>query len=122
MFTGTTPLFQQLATRLADDIVSGTYPEESAVPSATDLAVFFDLNPATASKGVNLLVEQGALYKKRGIGIFVAPGARELLLAQRRDRLRADFVEPLVREARLLGLRPAEIERLVRDTLAKEPS
>ncbi|RLP82292.1 GntR family transcriptional regulator [Mycetocola lacteus] len=122
MFTGTTPLFQQLATRLADDIVSETYPEESAVPSATDLAVFFDLNPATASKGVNLLVEQGALYKKRGIGIFVAPGARELLLAQRRERLRADFVEPLVREANLLGLDPAEIERLIRDTIAKEPS
>lgn len=57
-------------------VAAGSCPEESAVPSATDFAVFYQINPATASKGVNVLVELGVLYKKRGIGMFVRTGAR----------------------------------------------
>ena len=113
MFTGESPIFQQLAAKIADDIVAGTYPEESAVPSATDFAVFFQMNPATASKGVNVLVDLGALYKKRGIGMFVATGARELLLTRRREEFRKDYVEPLVREASVLGLDTATIHQMI---------
>lgn len=113
MFTGESPIFQQLAAKIADDIVSGTYPEESAVPSATDFAVFFQMNPATASKGVNVLVDLGALYKKRGIGMFVATGARELLLTRRREEFRKDYVEPLVREAAVLGLDTDTIHQMI---------
>lgn len=113
MFADKGPAFQQLAAKIADEIVAGTYPEGTAVPSATDFAVFHQMNPATASKGVNLLVELGALYKKRGIGMFVADGARDLLRAQRREEFRKQYVEPLLREARVLEIDDTELHHMI---------
>jgi GntR family transcriptional regulator len=113
MFTGESPIFQQLAAKIADDIVAGAYPEESAVPSATDFAVFFQMNPATASKGVNTLVDLGVLYKKRGIGMFVASGARELLLAQRRENFAEQYLGPLLKEAGFLGITSSQIHTMI---------
>jgi DNA-binding transcriptional regulator YhcF (GntR family) len=113
MFADEVPIFQQLAAQIAENIATGVYPEETAVPSATDLAVFYQMNPATASKGVNLLVEQGVLYKKRGIGMFVTTGARDLLKARRREEFRTRFIRPLLHEARILGVEPAELHRLI---------
>lgn len=121
MFTGDNPIFQQLAAKITDDIVSGTYPEESAVPSATDFALFYQMNPATASKGVNMLVDLGALYKKRGIGMFVAPGARDLLLSRRREDFRRQYVEPLLREARVLRISTADLHDFIDDTKEDQP-
>lgn len=113
VFVDEGPAFQRLAARIADEIVAGTYPEGTAVPSATDFAVFHQMNPATASKGVNLLVELGALYKKRGIGMFVAEGARDLLRARRREEFREHYLEPLLREARFLGIDDAELHHMI---------
>lgn len=113
MFTDEGPLFQQLADRLADDIASGTYAEETPVPSATDLALFFRMNPATVSKGVNLLVDLGVLYKKRGVGMFVASGARERLRQRRLGEFRAKYVEPLLAEARVLGIPEDDLQQLI---------
>ncbi|MEO6826067.1 MAG: GntR family transcriptional regulator [Microbacteriaceae bacterium] len=111
------PIFLQLAAQIADDIVTGAYPEESAIPSATEYALFHTMNPATVSKGVNVLVEQGVLYKKRGIGMFVAAGARELLLTRRRAELYPNYIEPLMHEAAVLGIAPAELARMIHDQL-----
>ncbi len=113
MFTGESPIFQQLAAKIAGDIVAGTYPEETAVPSASDFAVFYTINPATASKGVNVLVERGVLYKKRGIGMFVATGARELLRDRRREEFRTHYIQPLLREATVLELGTAELHQMI---------
>ena len=115
MFAGEGPIFQQLAAKIADDIVAGTYPEETAVPSATDFALFFQMNPATASKGVNLLVELGVLYKKRGIGMFVATGARDILLTQRREEFRTLYLQPLLREASVLDITASELHTMIDD-------
>lgn len=115
MFTDDSPIFQQLAARIADDILAGTYPEESAVPSATDFALFYRMNPATASKGVNVLVDLGVLYKKRGIGMFVTAGARELLRTHRRQEFRSQYLVPLLREARVLGLNTTEVHQMMID-------
>lgn len=113
MFSGDAPIFQQLAAKIADDIVAGTYPEETAVPSATDFAVFYQMNPATASKGVNLLVDLGALYKKRGVGMFVATGAADLLRARRREEFRTQYLQPLLREAGVLGIDTADLHQMI---------
>jgi GntR family transcriptional regulator len=113
VFTGDSPIFQQLAEKIADDIVSGSYPEETAVPSATDFSVFYQMNPATASKGVNVLVDLGVLYKKRGIGMFVATGARELLLSRRRATFRDQYLTPLLREAGVLRISAAELHQMI---------
>jgi GntR family transcriptional regulator len=107
------PIFQQLAAQIAENIATGVYPEETAVPSATEFALFYQMNPATASKGVNLLVEQGVLYKKRGIGMFVSSGARALLQARRREEFRQRYLRPLLHEARILELDTSELHRML---------
>ena len=98
------PLFVQIAEQLADDIVDGVLAEGARVPSANELAAFYRINPATAAKGINVLVDDAVLEKRRGIGMFVAEGAREHLRASRRKRFAEQYVDPMVAEARRLGV------------------
>ena len=112
-FTEDRPIFQQLAEQLEEAILAGTYPEESQVPSITEYSVAYKINPATALKGINLLVDAGLLYKKRGVGMFVCPGAREKLRQSRRERFYQDYVQRMVREARNLGLTDQELLELL---------
>ena len=107
------PIFLQIAEQLEDDIVSGALPEETQVPSTNELAAYLRINPATAGKGVGLLVDAGVLYKKRGIGMFVAEGARARLIAQRRETFAAQYIAPLVTEAERLGITRAELAALI---------
>jgi GntR family transcriptional regulator len=116
------PIFQQIAEQIENDIISGALPEGTQVPSTNELAVFLRINPATAGKGVGLLVDAGVLYKKRGIGMFVASGARTRLVAERRERFRDQYIAPLLAEARKLGIEPAELAGLIRDTNPEESS
>jgi len=108
-------LFLQIAESVEDSIIDGSLPEEGQAPSTNELAAFFRINPATAAKGVNMLVEKDVLYKRRGIGMFVAPGARDLLLAERRTAFADSYVEPLLTEARKLGLSPDDLSSLILD-------
>lgn len=107
------PIFQQLAEQLEEGILSGAYPEQTQVPSITEYSVNYKINPATALKGINLLVDAGLLYKKRGVGMFVATGAREKLRQERRERFYQDYVAKLVREGRNLGLTRDELIQLI---------
>ncbi|MFS0734347.1 GntR family transcriptional regulator [Microbacterium sp. 1P10UB] len=112
------PLFLQISESVEDAIIEGSLPEEGQAPSTNELAAFHRINPATAGKGVNMLVDKGVLYKRRGVGMFVAPGARELLLAERRTSFGDRFVDPLLVEARKLGLGPDDLAALIRDRAA----
>ena len=107
------PIFVQIAEQVENDIIAGTLAEEAQVPSTNELAAFLRINPATAAKGVNLLVDDGVLYKKRGIGMFVAAGARERLVARRREQFDIDFVQPLVAEAHKLGITPSQLSSMI---------
>ncbi|WP_157156624.1 MULTISPECIES: GntR family transcriptional regulator [unclassified Diaminobutyricimonas] len=107
------PIFMQIAELIENDIISGTLPEETQVPSTNEFAVFYRINPATAGKGVNLLVDAGVLYKKRGIGMFVAEGARDRLIATRRDRFTTEFIQPLLIEARKLGISTSQLATII---------
>ena len=104
------PIFLQIAEQIENDIISGQLAEETQVPSINEFAAFYRINPATALKGVTLLVEAGALYKKRGIGMFVADGAQASLKGKRRDQFSAEFVRPLVAEA---GVQPLDAVEVV---------
>lgn len=106
-------LFLQIAERIEDSIIDGSLAEQTQAPSTNELAAFYRINPATAAKGVAQLVEKGVLHKRRGIGMFVAPGARVILLAERRTAFAERFVDPLLNEARTLGLGPDELRALV---------
>lgn len=113
-----TPLFLQIAGQLADDIVDGQLAEGARVPSTNELAVFYRINPATAAKGINVLVDDGVLEKRRGVGMFVAAGAREQLLAMRRKLFAEQYVDPLVAEASRLGIDGDTLVSLVRASSA----
>jgi GntR family transcriptional regulator len=117
-----TPLFAQIAERLAEEIADGGLAEGERVPSMNELAAFYRINPATAAKGLNLLADEGLLEKRRGIGMFVAGGARRRLLAQRRERFTAHYVEPLVTEAARLGIDADELTELVRESAQALPA
>ncbi|MFI7080514.1 GntR family transcriptional regulator [Micromonospora sp. NPDC049903] len=107
------PIFLQIAELLENSILDGTLAEEEQVPSTNELAAFHRINPATAAKGVNKLVDDGTLYKKRGIGMFVSSGARAKLRGRRRDEFARQYVQPLVTEARKLGIDPAELKSMI---------
>ena len=110
-----TPLFVQVAERLAGEIADGGLAEGERVPSANELATFYRINPATAAKGINMLADDGLVEKRRGIGMFVAAGARARLLAERRKRFAERYVEPLVAEAGRLGINADELVALIRE-------
>ena len=107
------PIFQQIAERVENDILSGALSEEGQVPSTNEFAMFYRINPATAGKGVNLLVEQGILYKRRGIGMFVAAGARDRIMARRRELFVLEYIAPMLAEAASLGITPTHITELI---------
>lgn len=108
------PIFVQLAEQIENDILDGVLEEESQIPSTNEFATFYRINPATAGRGVNRLVEDGVVYKKRGIGMFVAQGARERLIAQRREGFREEYLRPLLREAAKLGIDPQQLSDMIR--------
>ena len=110
-----TALFVQVAERLAGEIADGGLAEGERVPSTKELAVFYRINPATAAKGINLLADDGLLDKRRGIGMFVATGARQRLLARRRAELTQRYIGPLLTEAARLGIATDELFTLIRE-------
>ncbi|MDQ2713851.1 MAG: GntR family transcriptional regulator [Chloroflexota bacterium] len=107
------PIFLQIAERIEDDIIAGELPEESQVPSTNQFASFYQINPATAAKGVNLLVDQGILYKKRGLGMYVAPGARTRLLEKRREQFYEQYVVTMIREAEKLDITQEQLADMI---------
>lgn len=117
------PIFIQVAEQIEGRILDGTYPEETQVPSTNEFAAFMRINPATAGKGLNRLVDTGVLYKRRGIGMFVATGARATLTATRREAFGDQYVIPLLHEAARLGIDPEELIAMIgqRAAVAGQP-
>lgn len=111
-------LFIQIAEQIEDQILDGSLEEEAKAPSTNELAAFYRINPATAAKGVAMLTEKGVLYKQRGIGMFVATGARATLLTERRSAFADRYIDPLLAEARTLGLGAEDLAALLRERAA----
>jgi len=108
------PLFVQVAERLSAEIADGGLAEGERVPSSNELAAYYRINPATAAKGISVLTDEGLLEKRRGIGMFVAAGARQRLLEQRRRQFTEHYIEPMVTEAARLGIGTDELVGLIR--------
>ena len=107
-------IYLQIAKMLEDSILRGIYQEGEQVPSTNELARQYSINPATAAKGINLLVDDGVLYKKRGIGMFVTDGAVALVQKKRRAAFYQQYVTALAREAKSLGLSEEELAGMIR--------
>ena len=106
-------IYLQIARMLEDDILRGVYREGEQVPSTNELARGYNINPATAAKGINLLVADGILYKKRGIGMFVSRGAGETVKQKRKAAFYDGYVKPLVKEGASLELTGEELLAMV---------
>lgn len=114
VFDDSKPIFQQLAETIADDIVDGHLKEGDQVPSTTELSQFYQINRATAQKGLGLLVDKGLVFKQRGVGMFVTKGAKALLLEERQADFYKQYVQPMLNEAKRIDLNEEDILRLIR--------
>ncbi len=112
-FDNNKPIFIQIREKIEDQIVNEQLKEEEQAPSTNQLVSFYKINHATVAKGVNQLVEEGILYKKRGIGMFVAAGAKEKLMNKRKEVFVDDYIVPLVQEAVKLGISEGEIKEMI---------
>ncbi len=109
------PLFVQIAEEIESSVLDGSLQEGERAPSTNELAAFHRINPATAAKGINLLVDRGILIKRRGLGMFVAERAAERLRAERRQRFADHYLTPMLAEARHIGLQVETVIELLRE-------
>jgi len=107
------PIFIQIAEEIENGILSDAFAEGSQVPSTTEISVRYKINPATVLKGMNLLVDNGILYKKRGVGMFVVQEAKSKLLQKRKEEFFDHYIIPAVREAKNLKLPKGEVIALL---------
>lgn len=108
-FNSDKPIFLQIADEIEEAIFIGAFPEETQIPSTTEISTRFKINPATVLKGMNRLLEDEIIYKKRGVGVFVSTGALDKVTMKRREQFYNTYVESLISEAYKLGLSRAEI-------------
>ena len=109
MFDDRSPIYRQIADQVKADVVRGTLDGDEQVMSTNQYAAYYRINPATVAKAFQQLVDEQVLYKKRGIGMFVSPTARDALRARRREGFFSDVVDPMVAEARAVGIPLGEV-------------
>lgn len=114
---GTTPIYIQIARWLEDEILNGNLRPDERIYSQYQLADMLNINPATAAKGLNLLADEQLLYKKRGLGMFVAAHAPEYILNKRKNLTLQQLIRDLVREASYLDVEEEELIQMIRQEL-----
>ena len=107
------PIFIQIADGIEDGILTKAFPEESQIPSITEFSVNYKINPATALKGINLLVDEGIIFKRRGVGMFVSKGAVSQLQKKRQDQFFNNYISKLIDEAKRLNITSDEIIAMI---------
>ncbi|MEG0305168.1 MAG: GntR family transcriptional regulator [Oscillospiraceae bacterium] len=113
-------IYLQIAEMLEDNILRDILIEEEQVPSTNELARTFSINPATAAKGINILVEEGTIYKRRGIGMFVAGGAKTKIIEKRKTSFFEEYIKSLVREAKGLKISKTELVDMIDKAITEE--
>lgn len=109
-------IYIQIKEMIENDILRDVLLEEERVPSTNELARLYAINPATAAKGVNLLVDEDILYKKRGIGMFVAGGAKERIMKKRREEFYDNYIKKLIAEAVSIGISKKELIDMINES------
>ncbi len=113
------PIFQQIAQIIRIDIVEGKLLEEERVPSENEISNFYNINRATVRKGLQTLVDEEIIYKKRGIGMFVMEGAKEKLLNERKKHYKTEYIWPLLEEGKRLGMSVDKVIELIKEEVKK---
>lgn len=113
-------IYQQVTDLVERDILRGTLKADDQAPSTNQFAKVYKINPATALKGLNQLVEEGILYKKRGLGLFVTDQAREKVMSKRKREFLKNQLPELLKEARRLGISTEELIKNIREELEND--
>jgi GntR family transcriptional regulator len=98
------PVYQQIADRIRDDIVQGVLKPDQQVMSTTHYAALYGVDPGTVARGYRQLVDEGLLYRRSGVGMFVSPDGWSRLRGLRQKRFFAEVFDPVVAEAVALGI------------------
>lgn len=114
------PIYIQIREKIEDQILNDQLKEGEQAPSTNQLVNYFKINHVTVSKGINQLVEEGILFKKRGIGMFVADGAKEKLIEKRKESFIEDYIVKLVHEADKLRITDSEIIQFIKNVKGRE--
>ncbi len=107
------PLYLQIAQQIEEGIFTKAIEEETQIPSTNEFSFRYKINPATVLKGMNILVDNKIIYKKRGIGMFVCEGAYEKIKAKRQDLFYSEYVEKMIMEAKKLNLDRQQIIEMI---------
>ena len=107
------PIFLQIKEQLEDSIINETIKAEERVPSTNEFAAYYKINPATAAKGINELVAEGILFKRRGVGMFVTEDAQQILIGKRKKSFYENYMLPLKSEAEKLRISAMELIEMV---------
>jgi len=99
---------------IENDIITGIYKTDDLIISTTQISKAYSVNPATAVKAVGKLADAGIIYKKRGIGMCVTDGAREIIYERRRERFMTETLDAVISEAKTLGISFDEIINILR--------
>lgn len=108
-FTQDKPIFQQVAEFIENQILDGLLLPEEQTPSTNEFQKIYEINPATARKGLNLLVDEGIIYKKRGMGMYVSQNAREIILTKRQEEFFNTHIPQIIKELQRLNITPAQL-------------
>ena len=108
-------IYIQIAELIENDILQRNLKEEDQAPSTNQFAKVYNINPATARKGLNILVDEDILYKKRGMGMFVSPGARKKILNKRQNAFFKDILPDILSEAHRLEISKEEVIKVIED-------
>jgi GntR family transcriptional regulator len=119
VFDDRSPIYRQIAEQIKASILAGTLAPDEQIMSTNQYAAFYRINPATAAKAFQQLVEEGVIYKRRGIDMFVSPDAPQRLRTHHRERFFSDVVDPMVLEAKAIGIPLSEVIRRI-ERLSKE--
>ena len=109
-------IYIQISEMIENDILRDILLEEEKTPSTNELAKMYSINPATAAKGINILVDKGILYKKRGIGMFVQQGAKEKIKNQRKSEFYENYIQKLIVEAKNIGISKKELVNMITES------
>lgn len=113
-FNKDVPIYIQIAQAIEDNILKDVFKEEEMIPSTTEISVAYKINPATIGKGFNLLVDEGIIYKKRGIGMFVAKGSKRILMNKRKESFYKDYIVALLEEAKKLNISTEDVVNMIK--------
>ncbi|MED9970030.1 MAG: GntR family transcriptional regulator [Ruminococcus sp.] len=114
------PIFIRIVNGVKDHILMGEVKEGEKLPSTPQLAKTYEINIATVNRAYNILVDEGIVFKKRGIGMFVSKGAVDRLIEERRSSFKENYIAAALKEAKLLRYSVEDLQKIVAEVFEQQ--